>query len=139
MNDQEKQQNLTPAESNTPVEQSNSKKQKSARNPRSNILIWAVAAIYLVYLSVEMVKGLTSGDVPSGTTMFYVSIVCSILFVGTAVYLLLQILRSYTQSFKASLDKVEDSDDSDDTDAEEAADSTTGADINDAGDTSETE
>ena len=112
MNEQDsrRDQELEPVQDNPPAEidENDPRTIKGSRRQSSRSILWTACALYLLYLSYSLIKGLTNGEVEGSSRT--ISLVGAIFFILAAGFMLFSVIRTALRSFKDSVQNMVEAD-----------------------------
>ena len=108
MNEQEPRQDQELEPVQPEIDESDPKTIKGSKRQNSRLILWTVCALYLLYLSFNLIQGLVAGNVEGSSKT--VSIIGAVVFIAVAGFLLFSAIRTGLRSFKESVQSMVDAD-----------------------------
>ena len=108
MNEQEPRQDQELEPVRPEIDENDPKTIKGSKRQNSRLILWTVCALYLLYLSINLIQGLVTGDAEGSSRI--VSIIGAVVFIIVAGFLLFSVIRTGLRSFKESVQSMVDAD-----------------------------
>lgn len=108
MNEQEPRQDQELEPVQPEIDENDPKTIKGSKRQNSRLILWTVCALYLLYLSFNLIQGLVTGQAEGNEKT--VSIIGAAVFIIVAGFLLISVVRTSLRSFKESMQSMVEAD-----------------------------